>query len=152
VNNSATALLASSISAVVAMAVVGLQHSLERRRQQRADRAERLGAFFAASHAVALSLGTLARAPLSEKERIEAGSLVELADRMNSRFAQVRLLEDREVMAAATLMDRELVRLTDEARTKQWSRADWREARAELSRVTNDYQTVARAKLGAERQ
>ncbi|MBM0239527.1 hypothetical protein JNW88_24570 [Micromonospora sp. ATA32] len=94
--NSGTALLASSVSAVVAMVVVGLQHSLERRRQQRAERAERLGAF-------------------------------------------------------ATRMDRELVRLANEARAKQWSRADWREARAELSEAVSTYQALARKKLGAER-
>src|SRR5258705_1253881 len=95
--NCGTVLLASSISAVVAMVIVGLQHSLERRRQQRADRAERLGGVFAASHAVVLHLGTVARAPLPDKGRIEPDAR-DLQDRLNAPFAHVRLLEYRAIV------------------------------------------------------
>ncbi len=147
---SGTALVASSISAVVAMAVVGLQYSLERRRQQRADRAQRLAAFFAATHAFVLYLGPLARAPLAKKEQILADAR-DLEDRLSACFAQVRLLEDREIVDAATRLDRELVRLEGRAREKQWSRTDWREARAGLSEPVSTYQALARKKLGAGR-
>ncbi|MCG5473027.1 hypothetical protein LADH09A_000911 [Micromonospora sp. LAH09] len=147
---SGTALLASSISAVVAMAVVWLQYSLERRRQQRADRAERLAGFFAASHALVLHLGNLARAPLDEKDQIEVKAR-DLEDRINSRLAQVQLLEDRDIVDVARRLDGQLVHLARQARTKQWPRDDWREARADLSLVVSAYQSAARRKLGAEK-
>jgi len=148
VNDAAAVLLGSSISAIVAMIVVGLQHSLERRRQERAERADRLGAFFAASHAVAIGIQTLARASVDDKVAVEANIRATLSDRFNSRLAQLRLLEDCDVVVAAAMIDRELMHQTDMARTVKWDDPEWRDTRNELNRLTDVYESVARRRLG----
>jgi hypothetical protein len=62
-NTSAAVLIGSAISAIVALAVVGFQHSLERRRQFNAERAERLGDFLASTFAVSTRIEQVATAP-----------------------------------------------------------------------------------------
>jgi hypothetical protein len=135
VDQSVTVLVASAISAVVALTVVALQSDFERRRQAYAARIERLANFFAAAHAVAIGIGSLARTEIGDKDATELRIREELADRFNTRFAQIRLLEDQELVDVATRLDRELVAQTELARSKQWSRADWRMTRMHLRRA-----------------
>jgi hypothetical protein len=109
-NGSSTALIASAISAVVALSVVALQSSIERNRGRRAERVERLAAFFADVPGVTIAIGGLARAPSDEKATAEGVLRERHADRLNFRLWQIRLLEEHEMVAAAVSIDRELVR------------------------------------------
>jgi hypothetical protein len=150
-NTSTAVLIGSVISAIVAMAVVTLQYSLERRRQSVADRAERLGEFLASSFAVSVGIGEIARASFEDKVRVEADVRSALEDRLNRAMTKVRLFEDEDVVAAATHLERELTRITGIARGQAWTRAEWRRQRSQLSVLTDKYETIARRKLGRQR-
>jgi hypothetical protein len=150
-NSSAAVLVGSAVSAIVAMAVVALQYSLERRRQSLAERADRLGDFLASSYAVVSGIEAIAKAPLDDKAQVEAGIRSVLEDRLNTSLTRLRLFEEADVVAAATYLERELTRITGLARVQVWSRADWRDQRAELSKLTNDYERTARRSLGRPR-
>jgi hypothetical protein len=150
-NTSAAVLIGSAISAIVAMAVVAFQYSLERRKQSLAERAERLGDFLASSYAVAVGIEEIAGEPIEHKTRVEAKVRSSVEDRLNSCLTRLRLFEDADVVAAATYLERELTRITDVARDQVWSRAAWRDQRSELSRLTHEYETLARRKLGRQR-
>jgi hypothetical protein len=146
---SAAVLIGSAISAVVAMAVVTLQYSLERRKQSLAERTERLGEFLASSYAVAVGIEEVAIAPTKDKSRTEVGIRSTVADRFNSGLTRLRLFENAEVVAAATHLERELTRLMGVAREHAWSRQEWRDSvRPPLARLTDQYETIARRKLG----
>ena len=150
-NSSAAVLVGSAISAIVAMAVVALQYSLERRRQSIAERADRFGDFLASSYAVVAGIEAIARAPLDAKAQVEADMRSALQDRLNRSLTRLRLFEATDVVATATYLERELTRITDLARVQVWSQADWRDQRTELSRLTNDYEWTARRSLGRSR-
>lgn len=141
-------LLASAISAGVAMIVVGLQNSLERRRRERRDRIERLAAFFSAAHAVAIGIVSVALAPKPHKAETESEVRAALSDRYNSLFSQLRLQENEEVVLAASRIDAELVRLTESASSRQWSRAEWHPQREALAHATAEFEAVARSAMG----
>jgi hypothetical protein len=55
--NPATVLVGSALSAIVAVFVVSLRSSLERRDRLQMERAERLAGFLSASYAVAMAIG-----------------------------------------------------------------------------------------------
>lgn len=150
-NTSVAVLIGSVISAIVAMAVVTLQYSLERRRQSVADRAERLGEFLASSFAISVGIGEIARASFEDKVRVEADVRADLEDRLNRSLTKVRLFEDEDVVTAATYLERELTRITSVARSQVWSRVEWRRQRSQLSMLTDEYETIARRKLGRQR-
>lgn len=145
---SAAVLIGSAISAIVAMAVVTLQYSLERRKQSLAERAERLGEFLASSYTVAVGIEEVAAVPTEDKSQMEIDIRSKVEDRFNSCLTRLRLFEDADVVAAATYLERELTRLMGVAREQTWSRQEWRDSqRPPLARLTDKYETIARGKL-----
>ena len=114
-NTSAAVLIGSAISAIVAMVVVTLQHSLERQRQSISDRAERLGEFLASSFAVSTGIAEIAHANLENKGRVEADVRFTLEDRLNRSMTKVRLFEDEDIVAAAAADDARVRTHTDAA-------------------------------------
>jgi hypothetical protein len=147
-SSSAAILIGSAISAIVAVGVVGLQHSLERRRKSLADRAGRLGDFLAATFAVSAGIEQIATASSGNKGRVEAAVRLAAEDQLNRCLTSLRLLEDSDVVASATYLERELTRITGLAQAQVWSREDWRGQRASLARLTDEYEAVGRRKLG----
>jgi hypothetical protein len=147
VTESAAVLVGASISAIVAMIVVGLQHQLERSRRAKEARAERLARFMAASHAIVLGLGDAAQAPKAEKKALLTRLETDQRDRINQAFAELRLLEKQPVITAATNLRGELVKLTKLAKTDVWSDEDWPNQRALLETRVTDYVTVGRKAL-----
>jgi hypothetical protein len=147
-NTSAAVLIGSAISAIVALAVVGFQHSLERRRQFNAERAERLGDFLASTFAVSTRIEQVATAPTATKARAEEGIRSAVEDQLNRSLTRLRLFEDSEVVMAATYLERELTLMTIRARGRVWSRAEWRAQREEIALLTDNYERVARRQLG----
>jgi hypothetical protein len=103
VDASAAVLIGSLISAIVAMAVVALQYSLERRRQSLAERAQRLGDFLASSYSVASGIEEIARAGSKDKHQVEAAVRSSVEDRLNNSLTRLRLFEDADVVVAATI-------------------------------------------------
>jgi hypothetical protein len=151
-NTSAAVLIGSAISAIVAMAVVTLQYSFERRKQSVADRADRFGEFLASSYAVAVGIEEVAIAPFRHKRRAEVDVRAAVEDRFNGCLTRLRLFEDADVVAAATYLERELTRLMGIARRRVWSREDWRNVgRSRLSQLTGEYEAIARGKLRRKR-
>lgn len=151
-NTSAAVLIGSAISAIVAMAVVALQHSLERRKQSLAERAERLGEFLASSYAVAVGIEEVAIAPTGNKAAIEVNVRSIVEDRFNSCLTRLRLFEDADIVAAATYLEREMTRLMGAARDRVWPRGEWRvNERTLLARLTGEYEAIARYKLRRKR-
>ena len=151
-NGASAALVASAISAVVAMLVVTLQNILERRRQALKDRIERLAAFFADAHAIAIAHGSLARASMDEKGKVETQIREQLADRFNLRFAQVRLLEETALVESAIAIDQELVSQAERARASEWSRDEWRRQRARFTDLMGDFESLARQRLRGDQR
>jgi hypothetical protein len=138
---------ASVISAVVALAVVTIQWRVEQRQLSRAERVKHLAAFVAESHAVVVAIGALARADAQEKTVVEDQIRDQHADRFNARLAQIRLLEDVAIVEAAVALDRELVAETEAARSRIWSRDEWRERRVGVNARAEEFERVARAAL-----
>jgi hypothetical protein len=125
-DSTAAVVAASVISAVVALAVVTIQWRVEQRRQSRTERVERLAAFVADAHASIVGIGVLARAAAQEKAVVEERFRDKHADQFNTRLAQIRLLEDVAIVEAAVALDRELVAEVEAARSRIWSRDEWR--------------------------
>ena len=148
VNEASAVLIGSAISAIVAMVVVALQNSLERRRQSLADRADRLGDFLSATYAVSSGIEEVAIAAPKSKFHMEADVRSAAQDRLNNSLTRLRLFEDADVVTTATYLERELTRINSLARNQQWARDAWRMQRSELARITHEYETVARQKLG----
>jgi hypothetical protein len=111
----------------------------------------RLGEFLASSFAVSVSIGEIAIASFEDKVRVETDVRSAQEDRLNKSMTKVRLFEDEDVVAAATYLERELTRITGIARSQVWSRAEWRRQRSQLSALTDEYETIARRKLGRQR-
>lgn len=148
VTDSAAVIVGASISALVAMIVVGLQHQLERSRRARDARAARLARFMAASHAIVLGLGDVARAPEAEKKALMIRLKTDQEDRINQALAELRLLEQQPVVDVAIELDRELTRLTPIAKKQMWSPEDWRSQRDPLDLLVKAYETTGRQALG----
>ena len=146
-DQAAAIVAASVISAVVALAVVTIQWRAEQRRLSRTERIKRLAAFVAESHAVIVAIGDLARAAAQEKTVVEERIRHRHADRINFRLAQIRLLEDIAIVEAAVALDRQLVVEADEARSRIWSRDEWRERRKGVIGCVEEFERVARAAL-----
>jgi hypothetical protein len=147
VTETSAVLIGSAISAIVAMVVVALQSSLERRRQSLADRADRLGDFLSATYAVSSGIEEVAIAAPKSKLHMEADARSAAQDRLNNSLTRLRLFEDADVVTTATYLERELTRINNLARNQQWTRDAWRTQRTELARITHEYETVARQKL-----
>jgi hypothetical protein len=146
-DSSAAVVAASVISAVVALGVVTIQWRVEQRRLSRTERVERLAAFVAETHAVIVAIGVLARAAAQEKTVVEERIREQHADRFNARLAQIRLLEDIAIAEAAVALDRELVAEMEAARSRIWSRDEWREQRMGANACAEEFERAARAAL-----
>lgn len=149
-NASAAVLIGSAFSAIVAMGVVGFQYSLERRRQLLVDRAERLANFLASTFAVSAGIEQIAIASSKMKDQMESSVRSTVEDQLNRCLTRLRLFEDSDVVAAATYLERELTRIIGIAKSQVWSREHWRAQRSLLSKLTNDYEGIARHKLGQQ--
>jgi hypothetical protein len=148
VNSAAAVLIGSLLSAVVAIFIMGLQASLERRRRSHIDRTERLANFLSASYAAGTAIGALARAPIDEKRAADEAIRQAEEGPLNASLTRLHLLEEAEILQAATAIDRELTRLPGLAMEKQWTRDDWRHERKRLNELTIEFEIVARRKLG----
>ena len=146
--DSAAIVVAASISAVVAMIVVGLQYQLERSRRAKDARAERLARFMGTSHEIVLGLGDVARAPEAEKKALLTRLEMDQRVRINQALAELRLQEKHEVVREAKALDFELVRLTRLVEEKVWSPEDWRGQRDGLDVLVKASETTGREALG----
>jgi len=144
-------ILGAAISGIVGVLAVFVQQRLARQHELDSAKAQRLSEFSAAGWAATLIISELARAPLEKKRDIENSARFQaLTDRFNSVLAQIQLLDDGEVYAAAHRVDTCLVGLHHHARTAEATREDWRtRQRAELSKAVAEYQRAARRALGA---
>jgi hypothetical protein len=144
-------ILGAAISGIVGVLVVFLQQRLARQHELDSAKAARLSEFSAARWAATLIMSELARAPVEKKHDIENSARFQaLTDRFNSVLAQIQLLDDNEIYAAAHRVDTCLVALHHQARAAQATREDWRSGQqAELSIAVAEYQRVARRVLGA---
>jgi hypothetical protein len=119
---------------------------LERKRQAKAARTQRLSRLCAAAQALAVYIGVIARAAMVDKPRLETVALGELADRFNTALAEVRLLETTKIINAANALDNKLIELGSKASTDVWGRHNWPAVRdntvgsevAELQRIARD--------------
>lgn len=146
----AAVVLGALISGMVGVLVVIVQQRLAGRHELEMAKAHRLGELSAAGWATTLALGDLARAPLAEKVEVEQSERFQsLMDRFNSALAQIQLLDDGDVYAAAHAVDECLVHLLYEARAGVADRPSWRAKRADLGKAVATYQRAARAALGS---
>jgi hypothetical protein len=150
VTDAAAIIVGASISAIVAMIVVGLQHRLERLASAKDARAERLARFMGASHEIVLGLGDVARAPDAEKKALLTRLEMDQRVRINQALAELRLLEEADVVEDAMRLDRELVRQARLAEKEVWSPEDWRGQRDSLDPLVKAYETTSRAALKFE--
>jgi hypothetical protein len=150
-NSAVAIILGAAISGIVGVLVVLLQQRLVRQHELDSAKEARLSEFSAAGWAATLIISELARAPMEQKYDIENSAHFQaLTDRFNSVLAQIQLLDDGAIYAAAHRVDACLVALHHKARTAQATREDWRtKQRAELSVAVAEYQRVARRALGA---
>lgn len=126
-NDAVAVVLGAIISGVVGVLVVFFQQKLARQYELDSAKALRLSEFSAAGWAATLIISELARAPIAEKANIEHSERFQtLTDRFNSALAQIQLLDDGEVYAAAHHVDRCLVELNHHARSAEASRKGWR--------------------------
>ena len=138
----------AAISGVIGLLVTVVQQALARRHELDTAKAVRLSEFSAAGWAATLAISELARAAPADKAAIEESDRFRaLTDRFNSALAQIQLLDDGEVYAAAHRVDASLVALTRQARSAQADRDGWRASRAELSAHAAQYQRAARRAL-----
>ena len=113
-------------------------------------RAARLSEFSAAGWSATLAISDLARTPVDEKEAVEASDRFQaLSDRFNAALAQIQLLDDGEVYAAAHRVNAYLTALNREARSAHFDHAAVRGRHAELAAHVAAYQRAARKALGS---
>jgi hypothetical protein len=84
----------------VSIVVVFLQQLLQRRHERRTEAAERLAEFSAASWAITVGLGRLARTPTEHKRTVRE-EVDRDAGRLNTALARVQLLDNESVYRAA---------------------------------------------------
>lgn len=150
VSNAAAVVVGATISGVIGILVIVTQQSLVRRHELSAARIARLSDFAAQAWTLTLVISQLARAPLSEKQEIlDSRRILESTDAFNSAMAKIQLLESGDVFVAAHAIDRCLVYLTREARSRQFDREEWKLLRSDLSAAVDEYQQAARVILGS---
>jgi hypothetical protein len=104
-----------------------------------------------ASYATVLAIGALARAPMSSKDHVDEAICGAEEEALNASLTRLHLFEDDDILLAATEIDRELTRLPELARSKKWTRAEWRFKRNQLSDLTLQFEAIARRKLRSRR-
>jgi hypothetical protein len=147
-DESDAALIAASVSAAVSIVVVVLQQLLQRRHERRRETAERLAEFSAATWAITVGLGRLARAPMDEK-RVVREDVDRDSDRLNTALARIQLLDKEPVYRSAVAIDSRLVALRRSALTQQWADDAWRASRGDLTDAVRRFQSAARQQLGS---
>lgn len=116
-------ILGAAISGMVGVLVVFIQQRLARQHELDSAKAARLSEFSAAGWAATLIISEIARAPIQQKRDLENSARFQaLTDRFNSVLAQIQLLDDAEVYAAADRVDECLVALHHQARAVQATR------------------------------
>jgi hypothetical protein len=150
--NDAVAIVSGAIiSGIVGVLVVFFQQRLARQHDLDTAKALRLSEFSAAGWAATLAIGELARVPLAQKDDIENTVRFQaVTDRFNSALAQIQLLDDGDVYAAAHRVDACLVDLIHYGRSTEADRHSWRAKQQEgLSDAVAAYQRAARRSLGS---
>ena len=148
-SDSVAILIGAAVSGLVGVLVVALQHVLQLRSEAAGVRARRLSEFTAAAWGAFDDLGPTARASTDSKEarKAELGTR-EAWDRFNAAFAQVQVLETKDVYDAATSVQHEMVRCKRLATETEWDPDSWRAEREPLFEKMLAFQRVARAALG----
>jgi hypothetical protein len=143
-------LIAATLSAVIAstaaLRVARSQHELARARDAEAAAIGRSVEFFAAFHAVSLWIGRMAyasiRDPLKEERAPD-----DLTDRFNSALAAIRIADPPDVAAAAMALDRGLIKLGRDAKSRRWQREEWRRQRSNVEALVTDFVNASRRSI-----
>jgi hypothetical protein len=149
VNDATAILVGASISAVVAIVAVAVQHALARRALLAEQRSARLAACLAAAQDLNVAIGRVAR--LAPGVKAEAYDLVvtTVSTRFNERLAAVLLLDNDKVVQSAFAVDQALMELTRLCFAKAWGPEEWRAQRRVVSDLTHAFQIEARRALGS---
>jgi hypothetical protein len=147
--DSAAVLLGATISSLVAIAVVALQQSLNRREQQRQARAERLGNFAAVAWSATDVIGVMARTPMAAKELAgpDQDRGRQIFETFHARLSLIQLLEDPKVVEAAEAVDQAIALHSRLSLAQHLTRDEWRTARVPLREAIGAFRLVARRTL-----
>jgi hypothetical protein len=126
------ALTGAGVSGVVALAAQVLGGTLAARASRRDRLSARLTDYLSSTHGLVLALGQMARADFSEKAKVEAERVWAYNDTANAALAEIELHDPQAIVEAVNKLDQALVQLTNAARDRVSSRAEWRARRAEL--------------------
>jgi hypothetical protein len=120
-SDAAAIVIGATVSGLVGVLVVALQHALQLKSEAAGIRARRLSEFTAAAWGAFDDLGPTTRASTDSKEarKAELGTR-EAWDRFNAAFAQVQILETKDVYDAATSVQHEMVRCKRLATETEW--------------------------------
>lgn len=141
-------IVGSTVSAVVALAVVFVQSLLERRSHRRDETSNRLAEFAAASYAAAVRTRSIAVASMNDKDStFESEIFNDSADRVNDVLAKIVILDSPDTIRAAIAVDRELSRLDRVAMSRVWSDGAWRSERRKLGDMIDSFQRTSRQEL-----
>jgi hypothetical protein len=144
VNTTLALILGATVSAIVALFVLIIQHHLERRAISRARTVERFSRFSSAAHEIGVALGDLAVAGAPDKAQAYAEVRLRLLGLFNELLAAVMIEDSDEIVMTARIIDADLGVLASKARQHAWTYADWLEQRQGLTSHLADFHVVAR--------
>jgi hypothetical protein len=137
-------ILGASVSALVTVLVVVVQHRLQQRHDRQRATAERLAQFGEASYVTYLAVSRLALAPMDSKPDHS-----DVLTPIRGPLTALILRDDEQLVIAAHAIHRELLRLRDVGEASTWAKHDWWTERSHYSDLVEDFHQRARVHLGA---
>jgi len=131
-NAGIAALLGASIAGLLALAGQAVNHKIAFRNNRRGELSARWATYLSSTYTLVLAIGTVARAPLGDKPRLEAELTWPRNDAVNRALSEIELRDDEELVAAAAALDKALRALIKAARVTQYDRQTWVEKRTEI--------------------
>lgn len=138
-------ILGASVSAMVTVLVVVVQHRLQQRHDRQRATAERPAQFGEASYVTYLAVSRLAQATMSSKP-----DHPDVLAAIRGPLTAVILRDDEQLVTAAHAIHRELLRLRDAGAASTWAKNDWWTERSHYTNLIEDFHQRARVHLGAK--
>lgn len=127
------ALVGASLAGILTLVVQLGVAVMARRHTEGHARAKGIAEFVSATHGAVVAIGLLAQQPLESKSSFRASAFyTSREDRETSALNVVQLLDPVDVVQAAAELHCALIRLEQDAQTREWTEVEWHSHRSTI--------------------